>query len=124
MARGRMTGAPKQKKAKKMRVIKGDTVKVIAGNDKGKEGKVLKTFPNTQRVVVEKVNMIKRHTRPTQQLPQGGIIEREAPIHVSNVMVIDPKTGKRTRVGYKILSDGSRERIAKTSGEMLPRHES
>lgn len=124
MARRRMMGGPKQKKAKKMRVIKGDTVKVIAGNDKGKEGKVLKTFPDTQRVIVEKVNMIKRHTRPTQRLPQGGIIEREAPVHVSNVMVIDPKTGKRTRVGYKILSDGTRERIAKKSGEMLSRHES
>jgi len=119
----RMTGGPKEKKAKKMRIVRGDTVKVISGNDKGKEGKVLKTFPDTQRLIVEKVNMFKRHTRPTQQLPQGGIIEREGPIHVSNVMVIDPKSGARTRVGYKVLSDGSRERIAKKSGEMLPRHE-
>jgi large subunit ribosomal protein L24 len=119
----RMTGGPKEKKAKKMRVIKGDLVKVVTGNDKGMQGKVLKTFPDTQRVIVEKVNMIKRHTRPTQRLPQGGVIEREAPIHVSNVMVIDPKTGVRTRVGYKVLSDGTRERIAKKSGEMLPRHE-
>lgn len=119
----RMMGGPKQRKAKKMRVIRGDTVKVITGNDKGKEGKVLKTFPDTQRVIVEKVNMIKRHTRPSQRLPQGGVIEREAPIHVSNVMVIDPKSGARTRIGYKVLSDGTRERIAKKSGEMLPRHE-
>ena len=119
----RMTGGPKQAKAKKMRVVRGDNVRVISGNDKGKEGKVLKTFPDTQRVIVEKVNMIKRHTRPTQQLPQGGVIEREGPIHVSNVMVLDPKSGERTRVGYKVLSDGSRERIAKKSGEMLPRHE-
>jgi len=119
----RMTGGPKEKKAKKMRIVKGDTVKVISGNDKGKEGKVLKTFPDTKRIIVEKVNMMKRHTRPTQQLPQGGVIEREGPIHVSNVMVLDPKSGERTRVGYKVLSDGSRERIAKKSGEMLPRHE-
>ncbi len=107
-----------------MKVVKGDTVKVIAGADRGKVGKVLKTYPDKRRVIVEKVNLIKRHTRPTQRIPRGGVIEREAPIHVSNVMVVDPKSGELTRVGKKILADGSRERIAKKSGEILAKQES
>ncbi len=106
-----------------MKVVKGDTVKIIAGADKGKVGKVLKTFPDKRRVIVEKVRLIKRHTRATQRVPQGGVIEREAPINVSNVMVVEPKSGELTRVGKKILADGSRERVAKKTGEILPRQE-
>ncbi|MEZ4387486.1 MAG: 50S ribosomal protein L24 [Candidatus Krumholzibacteriia bacterium] len=102
-----------------MRLKKGDLVHVISGNDKGKEGKILKVYPKTQRVIVEKINLIKRHTRPTQINPQGGIVEKEAPIHVSNVMLVCPNTKKPTRVGKEILSDGSRARVSKRSGDML-----
>ena len=76
-----------------MKIVKGDTVKVIAGANKGKIGKVLKVFPEKDRIVVEKVQLVKRHTKPTQKVPQGGVIEIEASIHVSNVMLLDPKSG-------------------------------
>jgi large subunit ribosomal protein L24 len=102
-----------------MRIKKGDLVRVMAGNDKGKEGKVLKVFPKENRVIVEKINLIKRHTRPTQVNPQGGIVEKEAPVHASNVMLVCPNTKKPTRIGKEILSDGSRARISKRSGDML-----
>jgi len=102
-----------------MRIKKKDKVRVIAGNDKGKEGEVLKVFPRTNKIIVEKVNMIKRHQRASQQAPQGGIIEKEGPIDASNVMLICPNTGKATRIGKEVLSDGSRARISKQSGEML-----
>ncbi|MBE3595363.1 MAG: 50S ribosomal protein L24 [Candidatus Carbobacillus altaicus] len=102
-----------------MHVKKGDQVMVIAGKDKGKRGRVLAVYPKKERVLVEGINFIKRHTKPNQQNPQGGIITKEAPIHVSNVMPIDPKTGRPTRVGYKILEDGRKVRIAKRSGEIL-----
>jgi large subunit ribosomal protein L24 len=102
-----------------MRIKKKDKVRVIAGNDKGKEGEVLKVFPRTNKIIVEKVNMIKRHQRASQQAPQGGIIEKEGPIDVSNVMLICPNTGKSTRIGKEMLSDGSRARVSKQSGEML-----
>ncbi len=102
-----------------MRVKKGDMVVVMAGNDKGKEGKVLKVFPDKNRIIVEKVNLIKKHTRASRDVPQGGIIEKEGPIHVSNVMLVCPTTGKPTRIGKEILSDGSRARVSKKSGEML-----
>jgi large subunit ribosomal protein L24 len=109
----------------KMKIKKGDIVHVISGKERGtldnpaKRGKVLKVFPETNRVLVERINMIKRHQRPTRTNQQGGIIEREAAIHVSNVMLVDPKTNKPTRVGYKILNDGTKVRIAKDSGEQL-----
>ena len=103
-----------------MRIRKNDKVRVVAGNDRGKEGRVLKVFPESGRVIVEKVNLIKRHTRPGRQSPQGGIIEKEAPIHASNVMVVCPQTGRPTRVGKQTLSDGSRVRFSKKSGETLP----
>ena len=106
-----------------MFIAKGDVVEVIAGADKGTRGKVLKVFPDKKRVIVEKVRFIKRHTKPTQTNPTGGILEKEAPIHVSNVMLIDPGTGERTRVGFKRLADGGKERIAKKSGEMIQRQE-
>ncbi len=105
-----------------MKVRKGDTVEVIAGKDAGKQGKVLKVDNPRQRIVVEGVNMIKRHTRPNPQKNiQGGIVEREGAIHVSNVMVISPDTGKRSRVGYKILDDGRKVRVAKVDGAILDR---
>ncbi len=102
-----------------MRIKKKDKVRIIAGNDRGKEGEVLKVFPRTGRIIVEKVNMIKRHQRASQNNPQGGIIEKEGPIDASNVMLICPNTGNTTRIGKDILSDGSRARVSKRSGEML-----
>jgi large subunit ribosomal protein L24 len=104
-----------------MHIAKGDTVVVISGDDKGKSGKVLKVFPDTRRIIIEKVNFVKRHTKPTQKTTQGGIQEKEAPIHISNVMLVDPKTGHPTRAGIRRLEDGRRERFAKKSGESLPR---
>ncbi|MDY0407279.1 50S ribosomal protein L24 [Virgibacillus sp. 179-BFC.A HS] len=101
-----------------MHVKKGDKVKVISGKDKGKEGTVLEAYPKNERVLVESVNMVKKHAKPSQDNPQGGILNMEAPIHVSNVMPIDPKTGEATRVGYEIR-DGKKVRIAKKSGEAL-----
>jgi large subunit ribosomal protein L24 len=102
---------------------KNDRVKVISGNHKGKEGKILKIFRDEQRVIVEGVNIIKRHTRPSQKNPQGRITEKEAPIHISNVMLIDPKTNEPTRIGMQIIVDENgrkkRMRYAKKSGEII-----
>jgi len=108
----------------RLKIKKNDNVIVIAGNEKGKTGKVLKVFPKKQRVIVEGVNIVKRHTRPSQKNPQGGIIKKEAPIHISDVMLIDPKTNERTRVGSKIILDentGKKKivRVSKKSGEMI-----
>lgn len=102
-----------------MHIVKNDTVKILSGKYGGKTGKVLKVFPDQNRLIVEGVNIIKKHTKPSQKNPQGGIIEKESSIHVSNVMVIDPKTNEPTRVGYKFLEDGTKVRISKKSGEML-----
>ena len=102
-----------------MQIKKGDRVRVMAGNDKGKEGAVLKVMPETDRVIIEKVNIIKRHQKPTKVNPKGGIIEKEAPIQASNVMLVCPNTKQPTRIGKAILSDGSRARVSKKSGEML-----
>jgi large subunit ribosomal protein L24 len=105
-----------------MKVKKGDLVEVIAGKDSGRRGKVLKADSARERVVVEGVHMIKRHTRPNpQKRVQGGIVEREAPIQVSNVMVVSPDSGKATRVGYKVLDDGRKVRVAKVDGAILDR---
>ncbi|WP_164218765.1 50S ribosomal protein L24 [Virgibacillus sp. YIM 98842] len=101
-----------------MHVKKGDKVKVISGKDRGKEGTILEAFPKKDRVLVEGINMVKKHAKPSQDNPQGGILELEASIHVSNVMPIDPKSGEPTRVGYKD-NDGKKVRIAKKSGEAL-----
>jgi large subunit ribosomal protein L24 len=105
-------------KQKKMRIKKGDTVVVISGKYKGVKGKVLKAFPQEQRVIVERVNFIKKHARPTQQNPQGGIIEKEAPIHVSNVMLFNEKTNDVTRAVYKVIGD-SRVRVCKKTGDEI-----
>ena len=99
-----------------LNVRKGDTVKVIGGKDLGKEGRVLRTVPESNRVVVEKVNVVKKAMRPTQQNPQGGISSIEAPIHVSNVMLVCPSCGKPTRVGHKVAEDGTKSRVCKKCG--------
>lgn len=101
------------------RIRKGDTVIVISGKDKGKTGKVLRVWPELERVTVEKINMVKRHTKPTPMNREGGIIEREAPIHLSKVMPVDPETGKGTRVRTRIEADGSKTRIAVKSGKAI-----
>jgi large subunit ribosomal protein L24 len=103
------------------RVRKGDTVIVIAGKERGKRGKVLRVLPGEGRVLIEHINMIKKHQRPTQKLRQGGIIEREAPIHISNVMIIDPRGDRPTRVGVRTLGDGRKARVARRSGEIIDR---
>ena len=100
-------------------VRKGDTVVVIAGKERGKRGKVLHVFPAEGRVIVERLNMMKKHQKPTQKLRQGGIIEREAPLHLSNVMLLDPSNDKPTRVGVRSLPDGKKARIARKSGEFI-----
>jgi large subunit ribosomal protein L24 len=101
------------------KIKKGDYVVVIAGKDKGRKGEVLKVSPKEERVVVKGVRMVKRHTRPSQMDPDGGIKEFEAPIHVSNVAHLDPKDNTPTRVGFKTLKDGKKVRVAKKSGEVI-----
>lgn len=100
------------------RIKKGDRVVVTTGRDKGKTGEVSRVIPKEDRVVVQGVNMVKRHQRQTQT-QAGGIVEREASIHLSNVMIVDPKSGEPTRVGFKTLDDGRKVRIAKRSGEQI-----
>ena len=100
-----------------MKIKKGDTIQVITGNDTGKTGRVIKVFLEKERLVVEGVNIAKKHARPTQDNPQGGIIEKEASIHISNVMMV--AGSKPTRVGYKILEDGRKVKFAKTTGEVI-----
>ncbi len=104
--------------AAKMKMKKGDRVKVITGKDKGKMGEILRMFPEDNRAIVQGVNMIKRHTRATQS-NTGGIIERESSIHLSNLGHVDPKSDKPTRVGYRFLKDGKKVRYAKGSGEVI-----
>lgn len=107
-----------------MKIMKNDNVVVIAGNSKGSTGKVLKVYPKLNRIIIEGVNLRKRHTKPNQAAPEGGIIEKEAPIHVSNVMLLDPKSNEPTRIGTKIIIDDKtskkkRVRVSKLTGEML-----
>lgn len=109
-------------KQKKYHVKKGDNVRVISGNSAGSTGKILEVITKKDRVIVEGVNVRKKHQKPNQQNPQGGIIEIEMPIHISNVMPLDPKSGEPTRIGRKYISDGNTGkwvRYAKTSGEIL-----
>ena len=103
---------------KKLNIKKGDTVYVNAGNDKGKTGKVLTVIPAKDRVIVEGINLVSKHTKPNAKQPQGGIIKQEAGIHISNLQLIDPKSGKPTRVGHKMV-DGKKIRYAKKSGEEI-----
>ncbi|RMF28815.1 MAG: 50S ribosomal protein L24 [Bacteroidetes bacterium] len=104
--------------APKFHIRKGDKVMVIAGEYKGEVGEVLEVLPKKNRAVVEGVNIVKKHQKPSQKNPQGGIVEMEAPIHISNLMLIDPKTGEPTRVGRKLV-DGKLVRYAKKSGEII-----
>ena len=103
---------------KKIHIKKGDTVYVNAGKDKGKTGKVLEVIVDRDRAVVEGVNIVSKHTKPNSAHPQGGIIKQEASVHISNLNLIDPKSGKATRVGYRV-QDGKKVRYAKKSGEEI-----
>ncbi len=98
---------------------KDDVVMVIAGKEKGKSGRILKLLPKKNRVIVEKVNLIKRHTKPTRQMPQGGVLEKEGSIHVSNVMIICHRCNVPVRIGKRIMEDGSKVRVCKKCGEVL-----
>ena len=114
----RKKGEVKTRRSRSRPLIrKGDLVEVLSGEDRGKRGKVLRVLPDSERVIVEKVNFIKRHTRPSQRNQQGGIVEREAPIHISNVALVAGE--ERIKVGRKRLADGRRVRYVKATGEML-----
>lgn len=105
----------------KTRITKGDTVLVVRGEDKGKQGEVMRLLPKTNRVLVKGVNIVKKHRRATRPEEQSGILEVEAPIAISNVMLLDPKSGKPTRVRARIDTDGTKERISVKSGDSIPR---
>jgi large subunit ribosomal protein L24 len=126
----RKTNSPKVRNAKrhainaervKMPVTRGDTVRIMRGEDKGKEGKVLRVFSKTGRVTVEGINIVKKHRKARRAEEQSGIIEMPAPIHHSNVMLLDPKSGAPTRLRARIDDDGTKERLAVKSGEAIPR---
>jgi len=102
------------------KIKKGDRVIVLAGRDKGKQGEVLVVMPDEGRALVRGVNMVRRHTKPSAQNAEGGIVSKEGPIHLSNLAIEDPKDGKATRVGFRVLQDGTKTRYAKRSGEMIP----
>ncbi|NLJ84368.1 MAG: 50S ribosomal protein L24 [Halanaerobiaceae bacterium] len=101
------------------KIKKGDTVEVIAGKDKGKRGKILKVQPKNNRVIVEGVNMLSRHMKASQEMPQGGIVKMEGPIHISNVQLVCPRCDKRARTGINILEDGNKVRVCKKCGETV-----
>ncbi len=101
------------------KIKKGDRVVVTTGRDKGRTGEVRQVMPTENRAVVTGVNLVRRHTRPSAQNAEGGILTKEAPIHLSNLAIVDPKTGKPTRVGFKVLDDGRKVRVAKRSGDLI-----
>lgn len=103
----------------KLHIKKGDTVFVNAGNFKGQQGRVLEVIRKTQRAIVEGVNLVSKHTKPNAKSPNGGIIKKEAPIHISNLMLLDPASGKPTRIGRKLNEAGKMVRISKKSGEEI-----
>ncbi|MGE6220930.1 50S ribosomal protein L24 [Nubsella zeaxanthinifaciens] len=109
----------KVNKPAKLKIRKGDLVKVIAGDSKGQQGKVQEVLVSANRVVVEGVNLVSKHTKPSAATPNGGIIKKEAALHISNVQLVDPKSGKTTRVGRKLNADGKLVRVAKVSGEEI-----
>ena len=122
--RGQRLGAGRHTRKASREVIhvaKGDTVRVMRGDDKGKEGKVLRVFPKTGRILVEGINIVKKHRKARRENEQSGIIEMPAPVHASNVMLIDPKSGAPTRVRARIDDDGTKERISAKSGDAIPR---
>ena len=100
------------------RIKKGDSVKILTGKDKGKTGQILTVLDEQSRVIVQGVNMVRKHTKPSQQTT-GGIIQKEAPVHISNVAHVDPKSSEATRVGFRVLDDGRKVRYAKRSGEVI-----
>ena len=102
----------------KLKIKKGDKVVVISGGSKGKEGEVLQVFPDKNKAIVEGVNVVSKHKKPSSKNPQGGIVKSEAPVHISNLSLIDPKSGKATRVGYKMEGD-KKVRVSKKSGEVI-----
>jgi len=104
---------------KKFHIKKGDIVYVIAGDDKGKQGRVLEVIRDKNRAIVEGINMMSRHTKPNSKYPQGGIIQKEAPVHISNLMLLDPASGKPTRIGRRLNKEGKLVRYAKKSGEEI-----
>lgn len=104
---------------KKLHIKKGDNVMVIAGNSKGQQGRVLEVIRKKERAIVEGVNMVSKHTRPNNSAPQGGIIKREASVHISNLMLVDPTSGKATRIGRRLNDKGKLVRYAKKSGEEI-----
>ena len=103
----------------RFKIKKGDDVVVITGPEKGKRGKVLRMLPQESRAIVEGVRMVKRHTRPRTGQPEGGIVQKEGAVHISNLALLDPKDGRPTRVGYRFLADGRKVRFAKRSGEVI-----
>ena len=105
-----------------MPVTKGDTVRVMRGEDKGKEGKVLRVFPKTGRITIEGINIVKKHRKARRPEEQSGIIDMPAPVHHSNVMLLDPKSGEPTRVRARIDADGTKERVSAKSGDAIPRN--
>mgnify|MGYP006302488877 FL=1 len=104
---------------KKLHIKKGDTVVVITGVNKGQKGRVLEVVRKTNRAIVEGVNLIKKHTKPNTENPQGGILEQEAPVHISNLMLVDPKSGEATRIGRKVNDQGELVRFSKKTGEEI-----
>lgn len=112
-------GATKPEQRVRYHIKKDDFVKVIAGKDNGKQGKVLRVFPAEGRVTVERINMIKRHTRPNQKMQQGGIVEREGKLHISNVMLVCVKCNRGVRIGHRVLEDGKKVRVCRRCDEVL-----
>jgi large subunit ribosomal protein L24 len=100
-------------------VRKGDTVEIIAGKHRGKRGKILQVIPKSGKLIIEGVNIVKRHSKPTQKLPQGGIVEKEAPLYSARVMLVCPKCGQASRVGHGYLGDGTKIRVCKNCGEQI-----
>ena len=109
----------KVNKPAKLKIRKGDLVKVIAGDSKGQQGKIQEVLVEKNRVIIEGVNLVSKHTKPSAATPNGGIIKKEAALHISNVQLVDPKSGKTTRVGRKLNADGKLVRVAKVSGEEI-----
>lgn len=109
----------KVNKPAKLKIRKGDLVKVIAGDSKGQQGKIQEVLVEKNRVIIEGVNLVSKHTKPSAATPNGGIIKKEAALHISNVQLVDPKSGKTTRVGRKLNADGKLVRVAKISGEEI-----
>ncbi|MBL0942100.1 MAG: 50S ribosomal protein L24 [Alphaproteobacteria bacterium] len=106
----------------KFKVRKGDQVIVTAGKDSGRKGEVIKVLLKDARLLVRGINVLKRHTKPSAENPEGGIVQKEASIHISNVQLVDPESGLATRVGYKILKDGKKVRFAKRSGQVIDKN--